>query len=76
MKQFAPGAPAKLHCPGKPWHKTLVRIRRRLDVDRWEVLVRRWPRKALRANPKVGGYWVVTAFEAQIQLLPGRSVYQ
>ncbi len=68
---FVPGAPAKLHAPGRPWHKTRVRLLAQDGPFFWKVSVRRWSRKALAMNPAVGAEHSVRAPIDAIRLLPG-----
>jgi hypothetical protein len=63
-------APAKLHAPGRPWHKTKVRLREKQASGQWSVLVRHWPRRARKANPAIGEEYIVTVVPEQIRLLP------
>ncbi len=64
------GAPAKLHAPGRPWHKTKVRLREKQASGQWTVLVRHWPRRARKANPAIGEVYLMTVFAEQIRVLP------
>jgi hypothetical protein len=66
---FLPGMPAKLHAPGRAYHKTKVRLRER-DGDEWRVIVRSWSRKALKTNPAVTQYPVIRVKAHEIRLLP------
>ena len=75
-KQFAEGAPAKLHAPGRPWHKVRVRLWKQNPDGTWIVNVRRWGPRALRANPAVGALHLVTANPEQLRLLPGPNVFE
>lgn len=70
------GLPAKLHAPGKPWHKTKVTLLGPADwphapAGHWRVRVRHYPMRAI--------YWrgrattlpsQVTAAPTELRLLP------
>ena len=71
MLTFTPGAPARLHAPGKPWHKVRVRLREQLETGAWVCYVRSWTQRALKANPMVGAQHVVTVYPECIRLIPG-----
>lgn len=70
MHAFHYGAPAKLHAPGRPWHKIKVRLIKETEPGRWDVSVRRWGRKALRANPAVGAISRISVLTEHLRLLP------
>ena len=67
---FRPGAPAKLHAPGRPWHKTRVRLRFKRSENEWAVSVRGWSRSAHRERPGVGEIHFVSVETSQLRLLP------
>lgn len=63
-------APAKLHAPGRPWHKTKARLIKEVAPGRWDVSVRKWGRPALRENPVVSKIRRITVLAEHIRLLP------
>lgn len=72
---FRPGAPAKLHAPGRPWHKTRVRLRFKREGNEWAVSVRRWSRGAHRERPDIGSVHLVSVETSQLRLLPTKETY-